>query len=325
MLDVSIYLYKTKRHAEAGNKSGGSGFVISMPATQTADAIKNHKYAVTNKHLIEQGFTVLRVNTKDGRTDTIETEEKEWTTHREDDLAVYAFEPSDAYRINDIGYEVLLTQDMCKEREINIGSDVVTIGRFIEHDGKQQNLPVVRFGNIAMMPSEPIWNSDTNHMQESYLVEVHTVSGTSGSVVYATNKPFDADDKKGGVLGVAWGYLYRWEQVFYFEQHGQQTKQSPVYITDANGKHKLCFVRANTGMMAVVPAWKLKELLESEGLTMKRREKELRQIEDSIIPRSGASPAKARGELDDEDMPTSEEFHALLDKVIQPIDEDEES
>jgi hypothetical protein len=47
------------------------------------------------------------------------------------------------------------------------------VGRFINHEGKQRNLPALRYGNIAMMPLEPIIQQETGITQESFFVKIH--------------------------------------------------------------------------------------------------------------------------------------------------------
>jgi hypothetical protein len=69
------------------------------------------------------------------------------------------------------------------------------VGRYIEHEGKFKNLPVVRFGNIAMMPSEHIlqWERE-DHLQESFLVDMRSISGFSGSPVLSYSPQISNDD-----------------------------------------------------------------------------------------------------------------------------------
>lgn len=50
------------------------------------------------------------------------------------------------------------------------------LGRFVTHDGKQRNLPTVRFGNLATMPWEPVL-TERGLRQESFLVEARSLSG----------------------------------------------------------------------------------------------------------------------------------------------------
>lgn len=59
------------------------------------------------------------------------------------------------------------------------------VGRFVNAEGRQKNLPTLRFGNIAQSPQEKIKQDRVfgSFEQESYLVEARTISGYSGSPV----------------------------------------------------------------------------------------------------------------------------------------------
>jgi hypothetical protein len=144
---------------------------------------------------------------------------------------------------------------MMAHYDIGLGDEVFLMGRFVSHDGKQRNLPAMRWGHVAMMPFEPVYHpSNPSQTQESFLIEIHTVSGYSGSPVFV--RPFDSakvflsdmtpkgENYRGPwLLGVEWGYI---------NNHDQRQN--------------------NTGMSGVVPAWRLKELLDTEELRLQRRQ-----------------------------------------------------
>jgi hypothetical protein len=102
------------------------------------------------------------------------------------------------------------------------GDEVYFMGRFIAHDGKQRNTPIVRFGSIAMMPREPVHQTQRAFDQESFLIEARSLSGFSGSPVMLYIPPFShrfragkyAWDEKGLaptttmlLLGLDWGSM----------------------------------------------------------------------------------------------------------------------
>lgn len=51
-LDCSVYLYKTQAQAEAGEQSGGSGFLVGVPLTENPE--ETQLYVVTNEHVIRK-------------------------------------------------------------------------------------------------------------------------------------------------------------------------------------------------------------------------------------------------------------------------------
>ena len=145
------------------------------------------------------------------------------------------------------------------------------IGRFINHEGKQKNLPTVRFGNISMMPDEPI--ADENDIQqESFLVECRSIPGYSGSPVFVLILPgTPRPTPEGwvpisikpsfavmGLLGIDWCHISDFNDVL---EGDRKTKASGHLV-----------VRGNTGMAGVIPAWKITDMLNSERFSKLRRE-----------------------------------------------------
>jgi len=160
---------------------------------------------------------------------------------------------------------MFLTKGEIGEYGIGIGDEIFMVGRLINHAGRQKNTPTARFGNISMMPDEPLLHP-TGIMQESFVVEARPWSGYSGSPVFVwipgsdqrTNNLIMSQGWGPWLLGVDWGHIHDWERVY--ESNG---------ITAVAEKLK---VRANTGMAGVVPAWRLRTLLDCEQLK-KQREK----------------------------------------------------
>ena len=296
--DIAVYIYFSVEDAEDGQSIGGTGFIVDV--TFETNANLHYLYVVTNKHVIEKSDPVIRINRKDGKVICVATQEKEWQIHKNgDDIAVFRLETDwqtiQSLQITTLPIRHFVTPELVVAEDIGIGDDTVMVGRFISHEGKQQNTPTVRFGNIAMMPREKIIRSD-GFAQESFLVEQRSLSGYSGSAVLIyspcamndmsqrrygqkrvgpppparkggfVNIPqtaFDSMNPKGPyLLGIDWCHL---------------CDTSPV--TDKDGK-KLEYgwkVSQNTGMAGVIPAWKIAEVLNCE-VFVKDREKEAERI-----------------------------------------------
>jgi len=185
-LDCVIYLYPSRKEAEAGEGIGGSGFLLGVQCES-----RPHEwwfYAVTNRHVIDKGHLVIRLNTKDGKTDFVETDIGSWEFHASEDLAMCAIKLSRAHKAAIIQSSRIVHEVFTRTKPpliVGPGSDVSLLGRFIGHDGKQRNWPTVRFGSISMMPTEPIYNSHTDKSNPAFLVEVRSMGGYSGSPVLA--------------------------------------------------------------------------------------------------------------------------------------------
>jgi len=74
------------------------------------------------------------------------------------------------------------------ERDIGLGDETFAIGLFRSHYGQQRNMPVIRVGNIAAMPEEPIAAKYGKDFIEGYLVEMRSIAGLSGSPVFVIDQ-----------------------------------------------------------------------------------------------------------------------------------------
>ena len=75
VLNSIIYLYDDRINAETGADSGGSGFLVSMPS-EVRD--HDHMYAVTNAHVIDEGFSTVRFNLRCPSSGYVRTEIFRW-------------------------------------------------------------------------------------------------------------------------------------------------------------------------------------------------------------------------------------------------------
>lgn len=273
-LDCVIYLYPTKEVAMQGKKIGGTGFLVALPS----EVEGFYYYAVTNSHVIREGRSpVIRLNTKEGATDILELKDGDWIHHPDhDNLAVTPIAlHSDNFKYQALNRDlVFIDKYFIAEHDIGIGDDVFMVGRFINHEGTQSNIPALRFGNIAMMPEEPV-KHHKGHMQESFLVEMRSIGGYSGSPVFVYIPAFSQRPREAGVhpglarskprlLGVDWGHILREEKI----------------IDGSGNPHSLGWkVKTNTGMAAVVPAWRLNDLLNIGELVTQRQKEDQRLLE----------------------------------------------
>ena len=283
LLDAVLYLYKDEADATAGRESGGSGFLFGCAVSGSTDYTL---WAVTNRHVVEGGGWTIRVNLKAGGVATIDTTELDWFYHPVADLAVIPIALSqDVHRISFITEEWTLTPEWEQSLEIGPGDPCFTIGRFIGHAGLQRNTPTTRFGQIAQIDSEPI-KSDGRE-QRSYLVEIRSIGGFSGSPVFvyldaAYYRPWAVGAKTGpdgsimGVgrfptgpwlLGVTWCMVPTWEPVC--DNTGKVIQQGYKVL-------------ANSGLMGVVPARFLAEMFAEGGAAFARR----REIEAAIAAKA---------------------------------------
>jgi hypothetical protein len=190
------------------------------------------------------------------------------------------------------------------------------VGRFVNHEGRQRNTPTARFGNISMMPWEPVRNP-LRGAQESFLVETRSLGGYSGSPVFLHILPYTARAGKEGyympeqgagpwLLGVDWGHLPITEEV--------KAKNSNTELDED------LIVESNSGQMGVVPAWKLRELLYKEEVAEMRKHwddqiaKEQQNSSSVLDNRAEAAALPGQNEEDFASY-TEGDFEDALDRV----------
>jgi hypothetical protein len=194
IVECVVYIYDSLSDAQAGVRQGGSGFAVGVHLERNKDW--RETYIVTNHHVIQKARQpVIRMNRKDGRVDYLETEKGKWISHPAgDDIAALPIHVShqDPLALQTILPDIFLTDKLIEKEDVGIGDDTFMVGRFINHEGKQRNAPAVRFGNIAMMPIETI-KRDDGIEQESFLIEMRSIPGYSGSPVFLYSTHADRD------------------------------------------------------------------------------------------------------------------------------------
>lgn len=264
LLDTSVYLYPDRVSAQMGKAVGGTGFMTNLPLPGTD---LNAWFVVTNRHVIEQGSCVVRSNMVDGlHHHTMETLEKGWKfCPKGTDIAVHIFavsnEKAKGRNISEIianrtiPLSSMITYDEFCEHDIGVGDDVFMVGRFINRDGLQTNVPTVRFGNIAQnFPKHP-------KDQDQIYYETRSIGGFSGSPLFfhiyaASYRPKDGKLTPGyagpRLLGI---------------NAGHTGYKEPVRDSAGNENQYGYYVQANAGLSNAVPAWHLRDML--TGDTMK--------------------------------------------------------
>lgn len=293
-LDCSIYVYESEESANRGEEFGGSGFLVHIPSEHEGFI---SLYAVTNKHVINDGYCVLRLNTTEGLTDTIKTEPDQWF-HDGDDVAIFPLQMNGKrFKWFSIEINRFITPEIIENFRIGPGDEAFLIGRLITVEGRQRNKPVVRFGNLSMMadPNEPLKRADGEE-QESFLVECRSLSGFSGSPVFVSTKQDYGPDQMPKIRESGEPLLSDDAQMRGIDVHeptpGFQAKiiglsgtfgpwllgidwghvplWKPVYEEDRETETDY-EVEANTGIACVVPAWRILQLLDHEELVMQRK------------------------------------------------------
>jgi hypothetical protein len=271
ILDCVFYLYRSVQEAKDSEHAGGTGFLVGVP--DSLDPKSDHVYGVTNRHVIRRGATVIRLNTEAGETDTLNLTKDHWAFHPDgDDIAATYLGRSGQrtpVRARYWGVDKFLTPEVIKREDVGPGDEVFMVGRFKEVAGERQNRPTARFGNISRMhDGDPICDPETGFRYESFLVEVRSLSGYSGSPVFVHFLPgvprrhgaMMVSYEMGGpgpwLLGVDWAHLAPWEKV---KQKDEEQDTEEGYV-----------VRSHSGVLAVAPAWQVLETINQEDFMKDR-------------------------------------------------------
>jgi len=105
------------------------------------------------------------------------------------DIAVVpALPPQSVFDFKAIPEEMLSTPQTFKDFDIAEGSEVFFVGLFTTFYGEHRNVPIYRFGRMAMFPDENVpWIDYIGHPQQQaqlYLIEIQSYGGNSGSPVF---------------------------------------------------------------------------------------------------------------------------------------------
>jgi len=182
-LNCTVYLYPSEKDARDGTRVGGSGFIVGIESRHKP---KVYHAIVTNRHVVDGGNRFVRFNSKlDGDTVIMASKPDEWVISSNDDLAVLTTHLPDPIDWVAIGTDIFLDQSCTIGGwPVFPGDEVFFYGRFIQHDGRQRNKPVMRFGNISMLPDESASIDMGTHQQVAFLVECRSLSGFSGSPAF---------------------------------------------------------------------------------------------------------------------------------------------
>jgi hypothetical protein len=237
----------------------GTAFFVTVSSESRVD--QGFYYLVTAKHVARRlrgREIIVRANTKDGRSQTISSGgPMGWWHHPADesvDVAVTPFGLStETFEYKHIPTDMFLSDEGIRDKKIGTGDEVFIVGLFTSLSGKARNLPIVRMGNIAMMPSERVPIKDYGTI-EAYLIEARSIGGISGSPVFVQ------ETTRGGVgtiylLGLMYGH---WDV-------------PPAIKNDAITVEEELLKGVNMGIAIVIPAKKILEVLMQPGLVAIRR------------------------------------------------------
>lgn len=310
--DSQVLFKRTEEYKGIEVESVGSmPFMFLATARHVAEALEGKEFA-------------LRINTKNGAHTTIEghADQKWWyhpTEKKYVDAAVTTFFPPSLRELDIFWVELkdFADEEIIRNAELGVGDEVFIAGLFTEVQETTQNVPIVRIGNLAMMPGEKIPFKD-GKLIDAYLVESRSIGGLSGSPVFVRQ----TIKMKG----------YTASKMFVNSKSEELPNNEVVYLSglgrtyflgsmighwDApTGFHFPKQETVNMGISPMVPAHKIKEILQQPELLeeVKRMGRELKAKKHKGAVEDFALPKQKTEEFSKED------FEAALKKASRKIE-----
>lgn len=260
----------------------GTGFLVAIPDARVGPG-QSFVYLVTNRHVAEaiddvngacEQFKILQTSVT-WNLKTPSNGQREHTVTIPDPPGIRWYVPKDPsvdLAVTPIAFDLkrddvafvflndLITPDLFHS-QFGIGDKILFAGLFAPFEGSHKIQPILREGMLSMLPDGPI-PSTLCKPSKVYLADVHAIQGNSGSPVFMTPRytlggmvatsngvvPY-------GLLGVISGYENENENL---------TLQATTTFSGS--------IQANSGISIIVPAWQLKDLLESAPLQKLRDE-----------------------------------------------------
>ena len=149
-------------------KFAGTCFFVATPLSEDPKK-PNFMYIVTAAHVIRvmkeksvDGKAYVCLNFPDSTVKVSPTPLEAWLSHPTDptvDIAVLPRKPPPGADYLVYPMDRFATEDVISKEGIGLGEEVFVVGLFHEHVGKKRNIPIIRVGNIAAMPEEPVGGS----------------------------------------------------------------------------------------------------------------------------------------------------------------------
>jgi len=279
-------------------------------------------YLVTAKHVLDEirnskMIPVATINNKSGNAELVRFSMETWSFHPTKPLTDVAITgctlSADMFDLPFIdGGTCILTDEYITANNIGCGDEVHICGLLTRHFGVTRNVPIVRTGNIAAMPEEPV-DLGTYGKHYVYLIEGRSIGGLSGSPVFLTPPPFRIiDDGIRQTTGQRVEYLLGINiGLFEVMAHADRIPDTPL------DRREAFLETMSAGIAVVVPIQRVVEILQGEEFVKTNTEaaKRLTRETNGFVPISAHKPhaQKAEKVASESDNPDhKEDFTRLL-------------
>jgi len=276
------FVYVPDGHGQL--QAHGTCFFVGMRHPSIPDS--GWVYVVTARHVLQRDMydptsdlvpqIVIRVNNAKGSAEFLKVllkasgVDKNVYLHpdRSVDLAVLEVPQADPTKLDVslVGVEMFLSAADVNDHKLNEGIDLFFAGMFTSYLGVSRIQPIVRFGRLAMIPSEPVeW---LGLPTELLLADTFSFGGNSGSPVFF----YEGIDRDAGsiTIGEPLVRLAGVMEGYFPDAEPTQTLDVPASARRRGRSRKVIYSFTNTGIAAITPAYKLHEILFGRELSSKR-------------------------------------------------------
>lgn len=243
----------------------GTGFLVSVEAEKDPSAYVG--YLVTARHVLQNHkkefypMVSVRINTHDNKSKylDIDLNKTEIFTHNDIDVDIAVISISlnkEMFDYKLIPENIIPNQEITEKLQISEGDEVFFAGLFENHYGQQKNMPILRFGRVALISDEKIEYKEDKGASpkflDLYLLECEAYRGNSGSPVF-----FNLLREQGRKL----------------DEQGSNIYLAGIMMGNFNEIEILSYdtySNQNLGIAAITPSYKLHEILYSKRVKENR-------------------------------------------------------
>jgi hypothetical protein len=299
LLKCVVFVGRTVADASGARRPRyeGTAFFVGMPSERVPEVM--FTYLVTAAHvadMVEADFWIRQNRGDQGAVMVRPGDGDRWTYHPNGkvvDVAVMSWPmPADMDHVA-LPTEMMLGNPQAFVKSgIGVGDEVFLMGVFPTAYGVSRNTPIVRKGNIAMLPEDKVRTKMGD--MDAYIIEAHSLGGISGSPIFARetialagriaynhgeDEPVQRTMQTAGtfyLLGLMHGH---W-------QLDPADVDSPYWRTPTTGQPVF-----HIGLSVVVPAVKILETLNHPELVSHRKQAEEAMVNSRSVPTPDSSTA----------------------------------
>ena len=288
-----------------------TGFFVSVASTHPKLVHRIHMYFVTAGHVaraLSDKPVYFLVNKRGGGVTGMGIGTNcNWLPHPTDrtvDLAVLPVDYQEDADIKSVPARDFVSATDIASQSVGIGDEVFITGLFTAAPGTERIMPLVRHGNIAMLPQEQI-QTEMGYA-DVYLLEARSIGGISGSPVFVRPTVM-VPTEEATLYGVGPMKLLGLVQSHWDVKESEINKPSVIHDRKRG---------VNYGVAVVVPASKILETINQPVLTEARMASDDRYSRKSIPGTDMAKPKR------DEEF-TKQDFEDALKRASRKLNPDE--